>query len=235
MVRRTRDEALETRNSILDTAERVFSERGVSHTSLADIAAAASVTRGAIYWHFKNKADLFAAMMNRAVLPMEEMTARAGDAALADPLVYVRACALNVLERVVNDPQCRRVFEICCHKCEYVDEMLPVRERHIEGRDQCLSHIESGLRNAEKKGLLAHGINPRHAAVGLHALVDGLIMNWILDPGYLPLKKEAGRMIDLYLDGLRRLPRTQRRSRKQVARARRDKGIARTARRPSVA
>ena len=54
MARRTRDEALETRNTILDTAERVFSERGVSHTTLADIAAAAGVTRGAIYWHFKN-------------------------------------------------------------------------------------------------------------------------------------------------------------------------------------
>jgi TetR/AcrR family acrAB operon transcriptional repressor len=210
VVRRTRDEALETRNSILDTAERVFSERGVSHTSLADIAAAAKVSRGAIYWHFRNKADLFDAMMNRVVLPMEQMAARAADASLEDPLAYVRACALNVLERVIGDPQCKRVFEICCHKCEYVDDMLPVRDRHIEGREKCLSHIEGGLRNAAKKGLLARGINPRHAAVGLHALVDGLIMNWILDPRYLPLKREAGRMIDLYLDGLRRTPRTSR-------------------------
>ncbi|MGQ0525314.1 MAG: TetR family transcriptional regulator [Betaproteobacteria bacterium] len=203
MVRRTRDEAIETRNTILDTAERVFSEHGVSHTSLADIAAAAGVTRGAIYWHFKNKADLFDAMMNRVVLPMEQMAARAGDTGLDDPLAYVRACALNVLERVVNDPQCRRVFEICCHKCEYVDEMSQVRDRHIEGRDKCLSHIENGLRNAARKGMLARGVDPRHAAVGLHALVDGLIMNWILDPRYVPLKKEAGSMIDLYLGGLR--------------------------------
>ena len=206
MVRRTRDEALETRNRILDTAERVFSERGVSHTSLADIAAAAGVTRGAIYWHFKNKADLFDAMMNRVVLPMEEMTARAADAGLEDPVAHVRACALNVLERVVNDPQCRRVFEICSHKCEYVDEMSQVRDRHIEGRNQCVGYIESGLRNAAAKGLLAPGVDPRRAAVGLHALVDGLIMNWILDPGYLPLRKEAGRLIDFYLDGLRRAP-----------------------------
>jgi TetR/AcrR family acrAB operon transcriptional repressor len=203
VVRRTRDEALETRNTILDTAERVFSERGVSHTSLADIAAAAGVTRGAIYWHFKNKADLFDAMMNRVVLPMEQMAARAGDAALTDPLAYVRACALNVLDRVVSDAQCRRVFEICCHKCEYVDDMSQMRERHIVGRDKCLNHIEQGLRNAARKGLLAPGVNPRQAAVGLHALVDGLIMNWILDPRYVPLKKEAGTMIDLYLDGLR--------------------------------
>jgi TetR/AcrR family acrAB operon transcriptional repressor len=225
VVRRTRNEALETRNSILDTAERVFSERGVSHTSLADIAAAAGVTRGAIYWHFRNKADLFDAMMNRVVLPMEEMTARAADASLEDPLAYVRACAINILERVIDDPQCKRVFEICCHKCEYVDEMLQVRDRHIEGREKCLSHIEGGLRNAAKKGLLAAGVNPRYAAVGLHALVDGLIMNWILDPRYLPLKREAGHVIDLYLDGLRRTPRARRGTAKARATARRTRAV----------
>ena len=76
MVRRTRDEAAETRNGILDAAERVFSERGVSHTSLEDIAQAAGVTRGAIYWHFKNKSQLFAAMVNRVSLPIEDMVRR---------------------------------------------------------------------------------------------------------------------------------------------------------------
>ena len=58
MVRRTKEEAQETRNSILDAAERVFFEKGVSRTSLADIAQAAGVTRGAIYWHFAHKSDL---------------------------------------------------------------------------------------------------------------------------------------------------------------------------------
>ncbi|MBL8522861.1 MAG: TetR family transcriptional regulator, partial [Betaproteobacteria bacterium] len=70
MVRRTKEEAQETRNRLLDTAEHVFNERGVSRTSLAEIAEAAGVTRGAIYWHFKNKLDLFNAMMERVILPV---------------------------------------------------------------------------------------------------------------------------------------------------------------------
>lgn len=45
MARRTKEAALETRNRILDTAERVFLKHGVSHTSLADVAAAANVKR----------------------------------------------------------------------------------------------------------------------------------------------------------------------------------------------
>jgi TetR/AcrR family acrAB operon transcriptional repressor len=54
MARKTKEEAQETRNAILDAAELVFQEHGVSHTSLAEIAAAAGVTRGAVYWHFAN-------------------------------------------------------------------------------------------------------------------------------------------------------------------------------------
>ena len=203
MARRTKEEAQKTRSLILDTAEQVFLQKGVSHTTLDDIAAAVGLTRGAIYWHFKNKADLFDAMMQRVSLPMEEMTARASAAEISDPLAYVRNCALTVLKRLTSDLQCQRVFEICCHKIEYTDEMMPVRARHIECRRACLKHIERGLRNAAKKGLLDPSVNPRLAAVGLHALVDGLIMNWVLDPQYLPLAKAARPLVDGYINGLK--------------------------------
>ena len=205
-MRRTKEKAEETRCRILDAAERVFVEKGVSNTSLAQLAEAAGVTRGAIYWHFTNKADLFDAMMSRVILPMEEMAARAGDNDLEDPLAHVRACALNVLEHLTTDAQCQRVFEICCHKVEYVDEMVQVRQRHIEARNNCLKHMERGLRNAANKGLLASSVNPRLAAVGLHALVDGLIVNWVLDPAYLPLARDAKTLVDQYLERLRVVP-----------------------------
>lgn len=59
MARKTKEQAQETRLQILEAAVVEFSARGVSATSLTDIANAAGVTRGAIYWHFKNKVDLF--------------------------------------------------------------------------------------------------------------------------------------------------------------------------------
>lgn len=49
MARKTKQQAEETRQEILDAAIKTFSERGVSATSLADIAKSAGVTRGAIY------------------------------------------------------------------------------------------------------------------------------------------------------------------------------------------
>jgi TetR/AcrR family acrAB operon transcriptional repressor len=116
MARRTKLEAQETRNRILDTAEEVFREQGVTSTSLADIADAAGVTRGAIYWHFRNKGDLFAAMLDRVALPMEEMIRRAADASTEDPLSVLRACCVHVLRQTAEDLRCRRVFEILTRK-----------------------------------------------------------------------------------------------------------------------
>jgi TetR/AcrR family transcriptional regulator, acrAB operon repressor len=203
MARRTKEEAAETRFRIIDTAEKVFHKQGVSRTSLEDIADAAGLTRGAIYWHFKNKAELFEAMTDRMSLPMEEMVERIGDSAVDDPLGAVRSCALGVLLRVATDPQTRRISEICNYKVEYVDEMAQLRARHVECRTECLAKIEQGFRKAKKLDLIDASINPRLAAVGLHALVDGLIVNWLLDPKYLPLAKDAKPLIDTYIDGLR--------------------------------
>jgi TetR/AcrR family acrAB operon transcriptional repressor len=202
MARRTKEEAQETRTRILDTAEHLFSEKGVSRTSLADLAEAAGVTRGAIYWHFLNKAELFDAMMSRATLPMEEMARRAGDAAISDPLAYVRGCAVNVLELTATDPQCQRVFEIMCHKCEYVGDMDALKARHIESRKECLGSIEQGIARAVEKKLLPREVDPRRAAIGLSALIDGLINNWLLDPGYHSLKADGARIVDTFLAGL---------------------------------
>jgi TetR/AcrR family transcriptional regulator, acrAB operon repressor len=133
---------------------------------------------------------------------MEEMAQRAGDTNLKDPLGYVRSCALNVLERLASDPQCQRVFDIVCHKCEYVDEMAPQKARHLECRAECLNEIETGFVNAIRKGQLPPGVDARRAAISLHALIDGLIANWVLDPKYHPLAADAENIVDGFLGGL---------------------------------
>ncbi len=202
MARKTKEEAQETRNKLLDTAERVFNEQGVSRTSLADIAEAAGLTRGAIYWHFKNKGDLFEAMIQRVVLPMEQMAERFADMALEDPLLFVKAGAMNAFRLIETDKRTQCVFEVMIHKCEAVGDMAAVRERQRDNRNECLAYVEQGFVNAVKKGQLPKSVHPRHAAIGMHALVDGLITNWVMAPGYFSLTKDGERIIDSYLAGL---------------------------------
>ena len=102
MVRRTKEEAEETRRQIIEAARRVFLECGVGSTSLEKIAAAAGVTRGAVYWHFKNKTDLFFAMREDAVLPFLDRVVF--DAGTDDPDTIVRE-----LQRLMSrsDPRWR--------------------------------------------------------------------------------------------------------------------------------
>jgi TetR/AcrR family acrAB operon transcriptional repressor len=218
MARRTKDEALETRNAILDTAERVFSERGVARTSLADVAAAARLTRGAIYWHFQDKADLFCKMVARVSLPMEDAPCQVDHTVAADPLGSIRNMMVTILKRMAKDPQARRVFHIIFHKCEYVDEMQPVWKRLNEMQAACLAGIENGLRAAAARGQLPPGLDAYHAALGLHALLEGLISRWVMDPDGMPQSRDAEHLVDLFLEGLRRAsPRPRPRHRQAAA------------------
>jgi TetR/AcrR family transcriptional regulator, acrAB operon repressor len=206
VVRRTKDEAEETRSRILDAAERVFSDHGVSRTSLEDIAKAANVTRGAIYWHFKDKSDLVAAMVNRVTLPMEAMVARTSDDSIEDPIASLKACAVNALKRTATDPQCQRVFDVITHKCEFLGEMAGVSGRIFSIQKSCVDRAEKAIRNAIKHGQLPKSVDPRLAAIGLDALIFGLISSWLANRDYVNLGRHAEKLIDLYVEGLRGRP-----------------------------
>ena len=199
---KTKEEALETRNLILDTAETVFSEKGVSRTTLNDIAKAASLTRGAIYWHFKNKADLFEAMLQRVTLPMDEFMATPDTHPEQQPLAYVRERTLHVVRALATAPRTQRVFDIVMHKVEMVDEMSPIRAQHLIAQQGCISKIEEGFKAAIIKGQLPAHCDARIAAVGLHALIDGLFANWVLNPASFELMNMAEFTVDNYLHGL---------------------------------
>ena len=203
MARKTKEEAQETRHAILDAAERVFQENGVARTSLAEIAAAAGVTRGAIYWHFKNKADLFDAMIERVFDPLEAKLAEVLAQEAEDPLQMLRDLAVYFIERVAAEPQYLRVLEVSWHKCEYVGEMATSRDNHLECGNRYLSINEDAMRVAIARGTLSAKVDPRRAAVGLMAVIDGLVVNWTLDHQLFPLADYGIAAIDTYFAGLR--------------------------------
>ncbi len=54
-----------TKRELVDVARRLFAERGYAGTSLDDVVREAGVTKGALYHHFENKRELFAAVAER--------------------------------------------------------------------------------------------------------------------------------------------------------------------------
>jgi TetR/AcrR family acrAB operon transcriptional repressor len=201
LARHTKEEALATRHRLLDAAELLFQAQGVSQTSLQQIAQRAGATRGAIYWHFKDKADLFNAMMERVTLPLEAAAQATGQSE-ADPLREVERVLVAALKLMTTDLQVRRVFEVATHKVEYTAEMQSVQQRHLDARNACVTDFERALRLAARRQHVRLAVPAAVAAQGLHALVSGLIQNWLLDPDAFELVQTGRRAFSVYVAGL---------------------------------
>ncbi|MDB5893048.1 MAG: TetR family transcriptional regulator [Rhodoferax sp.] len=202
MVRRTKVDALATRHRLLDAAELLFQAQGVSRTSLNEIAVKAGATRGAIYWHFKDKADLFNAMMERVTLPLEQALQVGLDERAGDSLGGMRNAIVHSLRQMTTDPQLRRVFEVATHQVEYVSELQAVRERHLAMRKECITNMALGLRVAARDRRVRLAVPATAAAVGLHGLIVGLIQDWLLDTSVFDLVVTGESVLEVYFAGL---------------------------------
>ncbi|QQA77267.1 multidrug efflux transporter transcriptional repressor AcrR [Pectobacterium parmentieri] len=202
MARKTKEQAQETRQHIQDTALRVFSEHGVSATSLSDIAIAAGVTRGAIYWHFKNKAEIFDEIWAQAESKISEFEIEYQTKFPDNPLRVMRELLIYMLRLTVNDTQWRSIMEICFHKCEFVGEMLQSYNAGKELYLSCYVDIEENLIKCIRMGMLPTDIYPRRAAIALRAYFSGVMENWLFMPESFDLDQDAPALVDAFIDML---------------------------------
>lgn len=206
MARKTKEDALATRHRLLDAAEEVFYARGVAGASLTDIAQVAGLTRGAIYWHFKDKMDLFDAMMQRAILPLEQAiqqfagTAPGGmDASPLDRLLVMLGSVLRIIN---DDVRMRRVFEITRMRTDFVGEQVAVRHRRMDSEDRFIEFLAYNLTAAFEFMQVGPVLQADHAARGLYALLDGVLHAWLLREADYDLEAEGMALLRIYLRGL---------------------------------
>lgn len=203
MARNTKEKALETRERILDAAEDVFLSKGVSATSLNDVALAAGVTRGAIYWHFKNKVDLFDAMCGRVRLGIKAMVDEVADEKTSDPLGLLRTRGKLIRQTIVEDPHYRKVMTIIHHRCEFTDANDPILVNHRNWTLLNRQLTQRILSNAQSKNQLPQDLDLDLASIMLHAIYEGLINRWLLIPTEFDLVEDATHIIDAAHESLR--------------------------------
>ena len=92
MPRKTKEESIKTRSLLLEAALDVFSEKSFSEVTLSEIAERVGMTKGALYWHFKNKSDLLSKLIKEICLDSDrEFTEKFGTPeTLADLREYYR-------------------------------------------------------------------------------------------------------------------------------------------------
>jgi len=202
MARKTKAEAAVTREQLLDAAERVFSERGVASTTLGEVAAAAGVTRGAVYWHFRDKGDLLGALCERATLPLhavfEDREGRAG----VDPLGVVRGQAVGALTLLARDPHTQAVFRMAAQACGNADDLGALAEARDQERCGCLERSGALIERAIALGQLPAETDASLAAHALHAYIMGLMHAWLQAPQGFDLAAAAPALVDCVITGL---------------------------------
>jgi len=200
MARKTKQQALETRQHILDVAMRLFSQQGVSSTSLAQIAQAAGVTRGAIYWHFKNKSDLFSEIWELSESSITDLETEYRAKFPDDPLSVLREILVYVLEATVIEERRRLMMEIIFHKCEFVGEMEIAQQAQ---RSLCLEsydRIEHTLNQCIQAKMLPADLLTRRTAILMRGYISGLMENWLFAPQSFDLKHEARSYVAILLE-----------------------------------
>ncbi|MDF2177373.1 TetR family transcriptional regulator [Aliiglaciecola sp. CAU 1673] len=181
MPRRTKEDAQKTRQSLLHTALMLFADKGVSNTTLTDIASAAGVTKGAFYWHFKNKLEVFEAINQEYTKDLTEQTLAIA-AQAEDPVQGLLDAIGHYLGQVEQSQELRALLMIATFKCEYTDEFAPLMQMDLQeladGMDlfhEALSLVpESRWQQAK----------PDIALLGAQciSLILGNLHRWLLQP-----------------------------------------------------
>lgn len=200
MARKTKAEAAQTRDRIVSCAREVFSRHGVTNTSLEQVAKEAGVTRGAVYWHFRDKADLF-----MAVRLQTGVLLRFPDAAAGDPLLRIELGLRSALDRLADEKAAQETYEVMLWKCEYIGAFAEVRQDLMAAGEQFLADTTALYVAAKQAKLTPPGFDPRLAAQETFCFYAGLLKLWLADESGRALRSDVDRIIAAHVTSRRRV------------------------------
>lgn len=167
MARKTKEDSQLTRDLILDTAEHVIAEKGMSHTTMANIAEACNLSRGAVYGHYKGKVELAVAMVNRAM----ESTALTQKQHNESALAYLKRYCLNELHCYADPSSLQRVYLILYVRADDTPELIKIRQGLEKNRAKL---IEGCIRDAVTDGEFNQSVDITLTTLYIQSLIDGI-------------------------------------------------------------
>lgn len=186
MPRKTREQSLEVREAILDAAERVIAKYGVEKTTMSRVAHAAGATRGAIYWHFRDKSALYEAVVERVTAPPDTASRTGAGRDAATPVDELRAFLYDVLRRII------------CEPCTW----HLMGARRVQPMVKWMRRVGGLLSRAKQQGLIASALDTEALSIGLWIMIDGLVRTWMLDRTGFDLLRQGESLIEPFLTGM---------------------------------
>ncbi|HTR62533.1 MAG TPA: TetR/AcrR family transcriptional regulator [Candidatus Binataceae bacterium] len=191
------DVSEERREQILDAAGAVFARLGFHDARMDDIVDQANLSKGGVYWYFKSKDQLAAALVERVLArsagalrkvlefdqPFAERMALLGQYIAADvrALNKLRGVILEFYALAARDTRVRRRVRV------YIDEFI----------DLFATMIQQGIDRGQCKE-----VDPRKTATAIEAMCEGLMILWLVDTTDFNIDDMADHVTALFLDAL---------------------------------
>ena len=185
------------REQLLDAAARVFAERGYRGASVDGIAAEAGVTKGALYWNFKSKADLFFSLLDERVDERVRLLVAQTEAVAGEEMVTPMVS--REISDVVDE---QRQMLLLQHEYWSLAARDPeLSERYAERQRRLRELVAHGLVAHHEATSIALTADPEELATAVIALANGLAMDRIVDPESVP-DRLLGEILEIIYDGL---------------------------------
>lgn len=202
MVRKTKEEAQNTRKNILDAALDVFYVKGVAHSSLEDIAEVAGVTRGAVYWHFKNKADIFNELHGEVHMSFMNRMKDTQGLREQNAIEQLSKLCVDSLLDIATDLKIQKFFTVFFMKCDYSGDLSGLLEVQNIQNAETFEIISGFFNKAIEQDVIDKKSDTHFLSVSLFCYMGGIINEHLRNPQLIDLKKMAQPLVDFYLKKL---------------------------------
>lgn len=202
MARRTKEEAEQTRSAVLDAALDLFYEKGYSRTTFDEIARRINLTKGAVYWHFRNKADLLTALIRQKFsLKQSELDIREK---MPNTLDDLRGVFYRDAQAIERDPNfCKFLFFII-YQMEWSEAIYQkIGEQVREIRDYPFKQLKETLTFLQKGGEIASEINIDELASIFLCMWRGSVSAYVSKVYPFVLSQNILKGFDLIMDGVK--------------------------------
>ena len=200
-MRRTKEEAAKTRAHILDVALRLFGELGYSGASLSKIASAAKVTKGAIYWHFESKVDLYEQLIyeksRHSFNELHGILSGPGSAAHRLQQYLIRSFLL-----LAEDQNFRELQRVIIFKTEQLPELHTQIEQQKNSIRLLLDHLTEVIDEGRYDQSLKKDLNSADLAWEMLAFHNGVSNTWLLFPESFPLEEKAEQIVSRFFESV---------------------------------
>ena len=201
-MRKTKTEAQKTRQHLLDAALEVFWRDGVTRASLQAIAQEAGVTRGALYWHFKNQEDLFETLFEQQYA---DFFAAFNDQTLRDNQdvwTHLQHNLTTMFETLATRESKHKFCNVMFSKCEQTAGNETITELACRYHRLFQKQIAYALQLSREQGSLPENTDIELAAIYLESSLVGLVKIWLDEPERFDLMEKSKRVIAASMQAL---------------------------------